>query len=155
MRILKDISLNNPSCKGKVVMLQLLVSRCPNCMDETPFLSQLYKDKHTKGVEIIGVYFERTADFAASKKSLNSFFNRFKIPYPVIFSGVAANDSLLTEKAFPGLSEKIHTFPTLIFIDKFGFVRKIHSGINGPATGAYFGQFKEEAKATVNGLLKE
>ena len=86
---------------------------------------------------------------------LQSFFDHFDISYPVLFSGVAASDANLTQKVFPDLPEKINAFPTTIFVDKQGYVRKIHSGINGPATGKYYDQFKEEFKDIVNGLLAE
>ena len=34
------------------------------------------------------------------------------------------------------------SYPTSIFIDKTGKVRKIHTGFNGPATGEKFTEFK-------------
>ena len=38
------------------------------------------------------------------------------------------------------------------FIDKFGKVKKIHTGFNGPATGEKFIEFKEEFNKTIQEL---
>jgi thiol-disulfide isomerase/thioredoxin len=155
MRTSREVSLSDSAYKGKVVIIQILGSWCPNCMDETPFLSQYYNENHGRGVELIGIDFERTAGLQRSKQVMHSFFNHFNIDYPVLFSGVAASDANLTKKVFPHLPVKIHIFPTLIFIDPQGYVRKIHSGLNGPATGKYYTEFKDEFKAIVNSLLAE
>lgn len=151
----KEVSIADSAFLGKVVVIQILGSWCPNCLDETKFFTQYYKENHQRGVDFIGVDFERTADFGKSKEAMQSFFDHFDISYPVLFSGVAASDPDLTQKVFPDLPVKINAFPTTIFVDKQGYVRKIHSGINGPATGKYYDQFKEEFKDIVNGLLAE
>lgn len=151
----KEVSIADSAFLGKVVVIQILGSWCPNCLDETKFFTQYYKENHQRGVDFIGVDFERTADFGKSKEAMQSFFDHFDISYPVLFSGTAASDPDLTQKVFPDLPVKINAFPTTIFVDKQGYVRKIHSGINGPATGKYYDQFKEEFKDIVNGLLAE
>lgn len=155
MRTGENVSLSDERYKGKVVVLQLLGSWCPNCLDETAYLTKYYDKNHQRGVEFIAIDFERTADYAASKKAVSSFLNRFDINYPVVFSGVAANDRDLTQKVFPGLPVDIHIFPSLIFIDKSGYVRKVHSGFNGPATGKYYEAFKTEFNGIINSLLAE
>ena len=156
MRTGEQISLQDEAYKGKVVVIQLLGSWCPNCMDETPYLTQYYKANKDRGIAFIGIDFERTADFEQSRQALNSFFSHFDITYPVVFSGVASSDPELTKKVFPELlPAKIHAFPTTIFIDKTGYVRKLHSGFNGPATGKYYTEFQEEFNSIINGLLAE
>jgi hypothetical protein len=47
------------------------------------------------------------------------------------------------------------SYPTTVFVDKKGKVRKIHTGFNGPATGEKFTEFKTEFKAFVGELLAE
>lgn len=155
MRTSKNISITDEAYEGKVVVLQILGSWCPNCLDETPFMTNYYDENHEKGVEFIGIDFERTDDFEKSKKALNSFFKRFEINYPIVFSGVASSDPELTEKVFPDLPVKISAFPSSIFIDKEGFIRKVHSGFSGPATGKYHEQYKEEFHEIVESLLAE
>src|SRR5690348_13496259 len=59
----KEVSLSDSAFQGKVVVIQLLGSWCPNCMDETAFFTRYYRNNHQRGVAFIGVDFERTADF--------------------------------------------------------------------------------------------
>jgi hypothetical protein len=47
------------------------------------------------------------------------------------------------------------SYPTTIFIDKTGTVRKIHTGFNGPATGDKFIEFKTEFNSFIGDLLGE
>lgn len=148
------ISINDARYKNKVVIVQILGSWCPNCMDETAFLSEYYKQHRNKGIEIIGLAYERTTDFAQSKKALGTFQKKFDVQYPFLVTGVAVSDPERAAKTLPQI-EAIKAFPTTIFIDKKGVVRKIHSGFNGPATGAHYEEFKKEFNELVNSLLDE
>lgn len=148
------VSINDKRFKGKVVILQILGSWCPNCMDETKFLSDYYNKNHNRRIAIIGLAYERTADFENSQKALQPFIKRLNVQYPVLITGVAVSDSLLTQKTLPQL-EKINAFPTTIFVDKKGNIRKIHSGFSGPATGDHYIEYKKEFNDTINHLLSE
>lgn len=150
----RKVSINDKTFENKVVVIQIMGSWCPNCMDETKFLSEYYNKNHQRGVEIIGIAYERTPDFERSQKALQSFSKRFNIRYPVLISGVAVSDPLRAEKTLPQL-EKIDAFPTTIFVDKKGNIRKIDSGFNGPATGEHYTQFKKEFNQIIESLLAE
>lgn len=149
-----SISINDPTYAGKVVVIQILGSWCPNCLDETDFLSQYYKANKGRGVEVIGLAYERNTDFAASVKALAPFQKRFDVQYPFLVTGVAVSDPKRVEKTLPQL-DKIDAFPTTIFIDKKGLVRKIHSGYDGPATGKHYDAFKKEFEELITTLLNE
>ena len=49
----------------------------------------------------------------------------------------------------------ILSYPTTIFIDKKGSVRKIHTGFNGPATGKEYDDFKAEFEGFIELLNNE
>jgi hypothetical protein len=49
---------------------------------------------------------------------------------------------------------QIVSYPTMIFIDKFGEVRRIHTGFSGPATSTYE-DFKADFNLFINELLNE
>jgi hypothetical protein len=51
--------------------------------------------------------------------------------------------------------DNFSSYPTTIFIDKQGKVRKIHTGFSGPATGLFYREFQEEFNALVDSLLSE
>ena len=149
-----DISIKDDAFKGKVVVVQIMGSWCPNCMDETRFLSDYYKKNKKRGFEIIALAYERSTDFERSVKSLRTFQKRFNVKYPILVTGATITDSLRTEKTLPQL-EKIKAFPTSIFIDKKGNVSKIYTGFNGPGTGNHYDEFVKEFDETITGLLNQ
>lgn len=149
-----EVSFNDKKYQGKVVVIQILGSWCPNCMDETKFLSNYYDKNHQRGVEIIGLSYERTTDFAESQKALQPFRKRFNVQYPILITGVTVSDSLRAEKTLPQL-ESIKAFPTTIFVDKKGTLRKIESGFAGPATGEHYTEFKNGFNKIIDELLAE
>jgi thiol-disulfide isomerase/thioredoxin len=148
------VSINDHAYKNKVVIIQILGSWCPNCMDETRFLSAWYHQNKSRGVAIIGLAYERTTSFTNAKKLLQPFISRFHVTYPILATGVTVSDSLRTEKTLPEIQEIIG-FPTTIFVDKKGMIRKIHTGFNGPGTGEHYEMYKKEFSKLVNSLLSE
>jgi thiol-disulfide isomerase/thioredoxin len=149
----KKVSLSDERFKGKVVILQIMGSWCPNCMDETSYLVNFYKKYHPKGVEIIGLAYERSTDFARSKNSLEHVVSHFGIIYPILITGYT-NDKKELTKSLPMLSNFLG-FPTTIIIDKKGDVRKIHTGFSGPGTGNYYAEFINEFEKLNDDLLAE
>ncbi len=149
----KKVSLTDEQFKGKVVIVQIMGSWCPNCMDETSYLVNYYKKFHPKGVEIVGLAYERTTNFAKSKPTLEQLKNRFNIPYPLLITGYTPTGGD-PQKSLPMLAD-FKGFPTTIIIDKNGDVRKIHTGFSGPGTGKYFSDFVTEFDKLTNDLLAE
>ncbi len=149
----KPVSITDARFKNKVVIVQIMGSWCPNCMDETAFLSDYYNCNKQKGIEVIGLAYEYSTDFERSKKSIEKFKKRFNVQYTMLNTGVAVSDSLRTEKTLPQLTP-IQSFPSMIFLDKTGKVAKIHTGFEGPGTGLHYEEFKKEFEATIVRLLK-
>jgi thiol-disulfide isomerase/thioredoxin len=150
----KNVSLSDSRFKNKVVIVQILGSWCPNCMDETNyFVSSYYKKYHKKGVEVVGLAYERTTDFAKSQRTVHQLIDHFNIPYPILITGYtpARGDP---EKSLPMLAD-FKGFPSTIIIDKKGDVRKIHTGFSGPGTGEYYTQFIDEFEKLTDDLLAE
>ena len=150
----KEVSLTDSRFKNKVVIVQILGSWCPNCMDETNyFVSSYYPKYHDKGVEIIGLAYERTTDFAKSQRTVAQLKTHFDVPYPLLITGYTPGKGD-PEKSLPMLAD-FKGFPTTIIIDKHGDVRKIHTGFSGPGTGEYYTQFIDEFQKLTNDLLEE
>jgi len=148
----KQISISDPAYKGKVVIVTILGSWCPNCLDENTYLAEWYKTNRNRGVEIIGLGFERKNDFESARKSLSALKSRLGIEYEILFAGQSSTEA--ASKALPQLNG-IASFPTTIFIDKKGNVRKVHSGFSGPATGKFYVEFKTEFNDLIDNLLSE
>ena len=146
------VSLNDPKYKGKVVIVSILGSWCPNCLDETAFLAPWYRANRTRGVEVVGLAFERKDDIEYARKQLSVFMEQFDVTYDILFAGKVGAETV--EKTLPELT-RLMSYPTTIFIDKKGKMRKIHTGFNGPATGKFYEEFKNEFNRTVNELIDE
>jgi thiol-disulfide isomerase/thioredoxin len=148
----KTVTLNDEKYKGKVVVLQLFGSWCPNCMDETKFLSPWYSENQRRGVEVIGLAYERKADFGYASARVKKMIDKFDVTYNFLIAGT--NDKAEASKTLPQLN-RVVAFPTTIFIGKDGKVKKIHTGFSGPGTGIYYDQFVQEFNETINELLGE
>lgn len=148
------ISVKDARFRNKVTVIQIMGSWCPNCMDEARFVSENYEEFSKKGVEFIALAYELSSDYEESKTALQPFVKRFKIHYPVLITGVSVSDTLRTEKTIPQL-EKIKAFPTTLFLDKEGNIRKIHTGFDGPATGDHYVQYKKEFDEIISILSGE
>lgn len=149
----KKVSLSDPKFSNKVVLVQFLGSWCPNCMDETAYLVPFYKKYHQRGVEIVGLAYERTVDFERSKRNVSRLKDRFDVPYDLLLTGYT-NEKGEVAKSLPMLNNFM-AFPTLIIIDKRGLVRKIHTGFSGPGTGQHYTEFVQEFESTIDNLLAE
>ncbi|PQA58647.1 peroxiredoxin family protein [Siphonobacter curvatus] len=147
----KPLTLDDPRFKGKVVILQIMGSWCPNCMDETNFIVPWYNKNKKRGVEVIGLSYERSGEFQVAQPKLIRMIDRFKIPYPVVLAGVADQ----TASASLPMLNKIMGYPTTIYIDKTGKVREIHTGFSGPGTGKYYDQYVEDFNRLMDKLLAE
>jgi peroxiredoxin len=58
----EQISLQDDRYKNKVIVIELMGSWCPNCLDESRYLAPFYTKYKDKGVEVIGIAFENSAD---------------------------------------------------------------------------------------------
>jgi thiol-disulfide isomerase/thioredoxin len=148
----KTVSLSDSQYKDKVIIIQILGSWCPNCMDETNFLAPWYKKNKDRGVEIIGLAFEHSDKPEVSNPKLKRMINRFGMTYPVLLAGTNSDEA--TGKALPMLN-KVMSYPTTIFIDKKGKVREIHTGFSGPGTGKYYDQFVEDFNGLMDKMIAE
>lgn len=148
------VSLSDKKFTNKVVVVQIMGSWCPNCMDETAFLSQWYKQNKQRGVEVVALAYEYSTDFHKAAKTLRKFQIRHQVDYPMLNTGVTSSDPLRTEKTLPQFTP-IKVFPTTIFIGKDGKVKKVHAGFSGPGTGKHYEEFKTEFNKTINELLNQ
>lgn len=147
------VSLSDERFRDKVVVIQIMGSWCPNCMDETQFLGAYYKQHRNRGIEMVALAYEYSTDFQRASRSLRKFRDKFDVQYPMLITGVTSVDSLKTEKTLPQLTP-IKAFPTTIFIGRDGKVKKIHAGFYGPGAGEFHTAFRKEFEATVDELLK-
>jgi len=148
------VSLSDARFRNKPVIIQIMGSWCPNCMDETAMLSTFYKQYRNKGIEVLALAYEYSTDFERSRKSIDRFRKRFDVQYPMLVTGVTVTDEKRAEKTLPQLTG-IHYFPSTIFIGKDGTVRYLHQGYAGPATGKEHEAFMADFYRKVQSLFAE
>ena len=150
----KLISLDDNRFKNKVVLVQIMGTWCPNCLDESKYYVNYLKENPNKEIEIVVLSFEYAKTQEKAFKSIQRLKKRIGINYPVLLAQFGSVDKKVAQEKLPMLNH-ILSYPTTIYIDKKGEVRKIHTGFNGPATGKKHLEFKEEFEIFTNQLIKE
>jgi len=148
----KRRSLADPAFAGKVRILSLFGTWCPNCNDEARFLAELHERYADRGLAILGLAFELDEDFERSKRLVQSFKRRHGAEYPVLIAGVS--DKRKASEAFPAL-DRVRAYPTALILDARGEVRAIHTGFSGPATGAAHEHMRERYETLIEELFAE
>lgn len=147
-----EVTYPSHDFENRVVILQIMGSWCPNCLDETMYLSELQKQYKNKGLSVLALAFERTRSEEQGMKNIQSIKQKTSADYPFLLAGYNRNTK--ATDVFPMLNH-IMSYPTTIFIDKKGVVRKIHTGFYGPGTGEYYDSFVKETEAFIDELLAE
>jgi len=147
----KDTTEFNSMDFNQVSIIQVLGTWCPNCMDETRYYSQLVT-KYGDQLNIIGLAFERPSDLATQLENIALYQKELNVDYPIYLSGSASKSE--ASDMFSELNG-ISSFPTTLYIDKKGMVRKIHTGFYGPSTGDYYTDYVKETEAFLDGLISE
>jgi thiol-disulfide isomerase/thioredoxin len=152
----KLVSNTDAQFRGRVVILSIGGSWCPNCHDEAPFLSELYTAFHARGLEIVGLMFENDPDPKIARPRVQSFVKRYRVEYPMLIAGTTqpSPTSKTINDALPQLVN-FGAYPTTIFLGRDGRVRSMHAGFASPATGAEHVRLKQEMRELVENLLAE
>ncbi len=148
----KPVSLADARFRDKVLIVTLAGSWCPNCHDEAAFLAPFYEKQRARGLEIVGLMFEHFGDFERAARAVSDFRRKFDIGYTTLIAGVSDKDDAATK--LPQLNG-VFAFPTTLFLDRKGRVRRIHTGFSGPATGPHYEQLVASFNATAEALLTE
>lgn len=97
-------SLTLSQFKGKVVLIDFWVSWCPICQMDMPNFVKLYENYNAKGLEIIGICYDKELE------SARDLMNKLKLEYPVV---IGNDDVAKTYKWRVGK-------PATIVVDKKG-----------------------------------
>ncbi|WP_299161677.1 redoxin family protein [uncultured Tenacibaculum sp.] len=148
------ISYVDEQFKNKVVIVQIMGTWCPNCLDESKYYVEYLKKNKSTDVQFIALAFETDKTQKKAFEKISRLKKRLDITYPILLAQYGGSNKKEAAKKLPMLNH-ILSYPTTVFIDKKGIVRKIHTGFNGPATGEKYIKFKNEFETFVNALLKE
>ncbi len=147
----KKVSLDDPQFKDKVVIIQLMGTWCPNCLDESIYFTDLYKRKQKDGLEIIALAYESRPDFEYAKTRVEQLKTRLGSAYTFLIAGTS--DKKEAQKTLPMLNQ-VMSFPTTIVLDKKHNISSIYTGFSGPGTGKAYEDYKVKTEAQLDSLLR-
>lgn len=150
----KMVSLSDPQFRGKTVLVQIMGTWCPNCLDETRFYVDFLEKNPDLEVELVALAFEYAKTEEKAFEAINRLKDRTGADYPILLAQYGTSNKQKANEKLPMLNH-ILSYPTTIYIDKNGEVKKIHTGFNGPATGEKYEQFKKQFAETIQELTQE
>jgi thiol-disulfide isomerase/thioredoxin len=147
----KIIKSDDPSFKGKPMMLQIMGSWCHNCYDEGRFFNQL-PIKYQDNIAFVGLAVERATDESAALRRIEAFKKQTGVTYPILLvSNTTQKEKVL--EAMPFL-DKIEAYPTTVYLNRNHEIVNIKSGFFGPASHLHT-EWREHFLQTLDKLIDQ
>lgn len=143
------VSESDERFRGKVVIVSITGSWCPNCHDEAPFLAELYRTHRDRGLEIVALAFEE-ADQLKNPNRVRGFIKQFGLTYPVLLAGTPDEAPAKIPQAV-----NLTTFPAAFVLGRDGRTKAVHAGYASKATGEYYRREQMAFVAEIERLLAE
>jgi peroxiredoxin len=143
------VSSTDTRFAGKVVLVNITGSCCPNCHDEAPFLEALYRKYHGDGLEIVALSFEE-AEQLRNPTRLRAFISQYGIEYNVLLAGEPSELNAKLPQAV-----NLNCWPTTFILGRDGRVRDAHAGFPGHASGELRTEAEGAFTSSIEGLLAE
>jgi thiol-disulfide isomerase/thioredoxin len=147
----KKVKLSDEKYKDKVVILQIMGSWCPNCMDETRFFTEIFDSYKPKGLEIIGLCFESN-NFDESKIRIQRFVTQLGAKHDFLYAGEVGKKGIF--EALPFMKD-FKGYPTTLYLDRKHNVKKVYTGFSGPGTGKHYEKQKSDIINFIDKLISE
>jgi len=146
------VSPGNDRFKGRLLMIQVMGSWCPNCVDEARLLNEMYAKYNDRGLEVVAVAFEKHDDPTRAISALEHFRDALGVKFPLLYGGLASKE--VAAEKLPFL-DHVMSYPTCVFVDRNGTVRRIRTGFYGPGTGEHYANYKRNLESFIEKLLAE
>ncbi len=147
----QPVSSGDPRLSGRPAIVAALGSWNPASHDAAALLAQFERRYGERGLAIVGIMFERHADPARAVAAIHRFRAAHDLGFPTLLAGTVDGAA----SALPRLDGGVRVYPTLLFLDRGGRVRKVHAGLHGPAAGVLHEQMLREFEQTIEGLLAD
>ncbi|MGA7829397.1 MAG: TlpA disulfide reductase family protein [Terracidiphilus sp.] len=145
----KIVSNTDQQFANKVVLVNVTGSWCPNCHDEAPYLAELYRKYHSRGLEIVALDFEESSQ-AHTLARLHAFIKKYGIEYTYLLAGEPADvHDKLSQAA------NLNAWPTTFFIGRDGLVHAIETGFPSSGSLVFDHEVKQKYEVNIEKLLQE
>jgi peroxiredoxin len=135
-------TLKTSEFKGKVVIVEFLLTTCPGCQAAARILSQMQTEFGTDKLQVIGVAVNKGAETL-----IGAFAQQYAPNFPIGVRDVDASRAFLQIPIMNRL-----TFPQMAFIDKNGVIRSQHGG---EGDEAFFANEEASIRAEIKKYLAE
>lgn len=118
------VSLAEIRAPNKAVVVTLTGTWCGGCRLETPYLVEYYNRYQDKGLQVVGIAFERSSN-PNPLETIRSFQQEYNINYPLLYGGPTSRQHVAS--VIKGLHH-FGGYPTTIYIGRDGKVQFIQTG---------------------------
>ncbi len=126
--------------RGKVIMLEFLLTTCPHCQQASQTMNRLQTEYARRGVQALGVAVnDATGDLTAD------YVKALGLAYPV---GWGKRDEVASFLQHPPMVSMM--MPQVVFIDRKGMIRAQY-----PGTDPFFKNEEQGMRKMIDSLLKE
>jgi len=146
----KEVAQTDPRFKGKVVLVAIMGSWCPNCHDEAPFLAELDAKYRARGLRIVGLDFEGGPDDLKTLSRLKAFVARYGLRYTILVGGERKQ---LKDRVPQAVN--LNAWPTSFFVGRDGRVHAVHVGFPSQGSAEFTRQAKAEVTHEIESLLAD
>ena len=115
--------------QGRPQLINVFATWCPPCRDETPAFSALARTLQTRGIQVVGI------DQQESAQQVNRFRDQFALSYTVYIDNANFTHSILGARLIP----------ETIYVGADGVIRWIHEGPLSPHDMQILSQHPEGA----------
>jgi thiol-disulfide isomerase/thioredoxin len=126
--------------RGKVVVLELLLTTCPHCQRASQTLDRIYKDLGPKGFQPLGAAINDDTG-----KLVPEYVAKFNISYPI---GRTTRDTAVEFLQHPIMQSLL--MPQIVIIDRAGNIRAQYSGDD-----KFFAEEEKNLRDIIQRLLAE
>ena len=133
----KDVKLS--AYKGKVVVIEFLLTTCPHCQRASQGLNKVYRELKAQGLQPVGVAVNDMANML-----VDDYVKQFNLDFPV---GWSLRDPVISFLQHPVMM--MMSFPSIVIIDRNGQIRH-----QFPGGDKFFDNEEKNLRDAVLPLLK-
>lgn len=144
------VSLSDPSYLNKPVILCIMGTWCPNCLEESKFLINYLESHPEKDIKILAIAYEKYRDKEKALSMIKNYKKRLNIPYEIVYGGYYDKEEASNTN---GIIDKILAYPTMVLLNKDHKITNVYTGFYGSATSEHE-NFKQEFDQLIVELIK-